>query len=53
MIAMIAVIVFMVVIFPIGFLLSGAVVAGLLGWLHTADAEERYEGSELLPLSRT
>ena len=42
----------MVLIFPVGLFLSGAVVAGLHGILHTKDAEARFEGSELLELSR-
>ena len=52
MIGAIALIVFMVVLFPVGFFLSGAAVAGLHGWFLSADAEQRFEGSELLPLSK-
>lgn len=42
----------MVLVFPVGMFLSGAVVAGLHGFLHTKDAEARFEGSELVELSR-
>ena len=52
MIGAIALIVFMAVLFPVGFLMSGAVAAALHGWLLTDDAESRFEGSELLPLSK-
>ena len=52
MIGAIALIVFMVAVFPVGFFLSGALVAAAHGWLLTADAEKRFEGSELLPLSK-
>ena len=37
---------------PIGMFLSGAIVAALHGTLATRDAEARFEGSELLELSR-
>jgi hypothetical protein len=43
---------FLLVLFPIGISLSGAIVAGLHGMLATKDAEARYEGSELLALSK-
>ena len=52
MIQLIGVLVFMVLIFPVGVFASGALVAALHGWLHTKDAEERFADSELLPLSR-
>ncbi len=41
---------FMVIVFPIGFFLTGAIASGLHGWFMTTDAEDRYEGSELLKL---
>jgi hypothetical protein len=44
--------IFLLVLFPIGISLSGAVVAALHGLLGTKDAEARHEGSELLELSR-
>ena len=52
MIGAIALIAFMVAIFPVGFFLSGALVAAAHGWFLTDDAEKRFVGSELLPLSK-
>jgi hypothetical protein len=46
------VIIFMAVLFPVGLALSGAVAAALHGQLATIDAEQRFEGSELLELSK-
>jgi hypothetical protein len=43
---------FLLVAFPIGISLSGAMVAALHGTLATKDAEARFEGSELLELSK-
>ena len=40
-----------VVVLPVTILMSGAVVAGLMGWAATDDAEQRHEGSELIDLS--
>jgi hypothetical protein len=37
---------------PVLVIVSGAIAAAVLGWLLKADAEERYEGSELLELGR-
>jgi hypothetical protein len=44
--------IFLLVMFPIGISLSGALVAALHGALGTKDADERHEGSELVALSR-
>lgn len=52
MIGAVALIVFMVVVFPVGFLMSGALASALHGALLSADAEQRHEGSELIPLSK-
>jgi hypothetical protein len=52
MIGPLLVIAFMVLVFPVGLSLSGAVVAALHGHFATTDAEERFEGSELLELSK-
>lgn len=41
-----------VVVIPVSVLMTGAVVAALLGWRLTADAEERHAGSELVELNR-
>lgn len=46
----ILVIVFMVVVFPIGLFLSGALIAALFGWRHVDEARALHEGSELLDL---
>jgi hypothetical protein len=43
---------FLLVLFPIGISLSGAIVAALHGYTATKDAEDRFEGTELLELSR-
>jgi hypothetical protein len=37
-----------VIVLPIAFMLSGAVVAGLLGWSLRTWGEDTHEGSELL-----
>jgi hypothetical protein len=50
MIGAILLILFMVTIFPIGFFLTGAIASAIHGWFMTTDAEQRYEGSELLKL---
>jgi hypothetical protein len=52
MIGPILIAVFLLVIFPIGLSLSGAIVAALHGNLGTQDAEARFEGHELLELSQ-
>lgn len=41
-----------VVAIPVSIMLSGAALSGVLGWLLKDDAEERYEGSELIDLNR-
>jgi hypothetical protein len=52
-VAALALIVIMAVIFPVAALfLPGALFAGLHGHLQTDDAEKRFEGSELLELSK-
>ena len=43
----------LVVVMPIGILLSGAVVAALLGGLLKRDVDDAYQGSELLDLSES
>jgi hypothetical protein len=44
-------IIFMVALFPVGFFLTGAIVSGIWGWLFSADADKRHEGSELITLN--
>ena len=41
-----------VIVIPVSLMMSGAVVAGLLGWSLKDDAAERYEGSELVDLNK-
>jgi len=44
------IIVVLVVGIPVAVLMSGAVGAGILGWLVKSDVDHNYEGSELLDL---
>ena len=53
MIGAIALIAVMVLIVPAAAVFGpGALIAALHGWFLTHDAEQRFEGSELLPLSK-
>lgn len=45
-------IVVLLVLVPVGFLVTMSVVAGALGTLLTRDGAARHEGSELLELNR-
>lgn len=45
------VIVAVLLLIPVGVILSGAVLAAILGWSLKDDAEERNEGSELIELN--
>jgi hypothetical protein len=40
-----------VVVIPVGVLVSGGVLSAVLGWLLKSDAEARNEGSELIDLN--
>jgi hypothetical protein len=40
-----------IVALPVSFLVTGGVIAAVLGWSAKEDAEARYEGSELIDLS--
>ena len=51
MLGAIAVVVFIVVVVPVGVLIAGAVMAAVLGTSLKDDGEERAEGSELLDLN--
>jgi hypothetical protein len=43
---------FIILVFiPVSIIMTGAVVAGILGWSAKEDAAARHEGSELLDLS--
>jgi hypothetical protein len=52
MIGAIVMAVVIVIVIPVGVLMSGAVAAALLGTAATSDAEGRYEGSELVDLNK-
>jgi hypothetical protein len=52
MIGAIVMAVVLVLVIPVGVLMSGAAAAALLGTAATSDAESRYEGSELLDLNK-
>jgi hypothetical protein len=42
----------LVVVIPVGFLMSTSIAAAILGQTLTVDAETRHEGSELIALNR-
>jgi hypothetical protein len=44
------IVVALLIVIPVGVLVSGAVIAGILGFSLRRDAEERNEGSEYLAL---
>jgi hypothetical protein len=46
------VIIVIMLIMMVGLLISGAVLAGIVGWAATDDAERRYAGSELIDLNQ-
>lgn len=52
MIGPILVLVAIVIAIPVGLLMSGAAASGLLGYFLGDDAEDRYQGSELVDLNR-
>lgn len=41
-----------VIVIPVGLMMTGPVIAALLGWSLKEDAEARHEGSELIALNR-
>jgi hypothetical protein len=41
-----------VIALPIGLLITGGIVAAILGWFQQKDAEQRHAGSELVDLNR-
>jgi len=45
-------IVIVLLVLPVIIIMSLTLVAGALGWSLKADAEQRYEGSELVELNR-
>lgn len=44
----VAIIVVLVIVVPVGVLVSGAVASALLGWLVNDDVDRSHEGSELV-----
>lgn len=44
-------IVIVLLLIPVAVMMSGAVLAAILGWSLKDDAEARYEGSELVELN--
>lgn len=48
----IVIVVFLVVFIPVMVIMSGAVMAAILGWGVKDDVDEAYEGSELIALNR-
>ena len=52
MIGAIAIVVFLLVLFPVALLMSGAGLSAILGFFLQKDGEERHEGSELIDLNR-
>ena len=51
MVGAVAIVVVLLLI-PVGVMMSGAVLSAILGWSLKTDAEERFEGSELVELNR-
>ncbi len=51
MIGVVLMILTLLVVIPVGFLMTMGALAGLLGGLTKADADARYEGSELLDIA--
>lgn len=41
-----------VIVVPVSVLMSGALASAIMGYFLRDDAEERYEGSELIELNR-
>jgi hypothetical protein len=52
MLGAILIAVVLVVVIPVAVMMSGAVVAAVLGWALKEDAEVRNAGSELIALNR-
>ena len=51
MLGAVIIVLVLVVVLPVGFLVGGAVVAGIMGSALDADARARHEGSELVDLN--
>lgn len=46
------IVIVLVVAIPVGVVMSGAIMAAILGWALKTDVEEAHEGSELIELNR-
>jgi hypothetical protein len=51
MIGVAIIVIVLVVVIPVGVLMSGAMGAAIIGWFVRADADARHEGSELVDLN--
>lgn len=51
MLGVIALVVFMIAVFPVGFFLTGAIASALHGSLFSSYVDEAHEGSELIALN--
>jgi hypothetical protein len=51
MVGPILIVVVVVLVLPPSLLIAGGVFSAILGWLLKDDAEERYQGSELVDLN--
>lgn len=52
MLGAVLIVVVLLVVIPVGVMMSGAVVAAALGWTLKDDADARHEGGELIALNR-
>ena len=52
MLGAVLIVIVLVLVIPVGVMMSGAVVSAALGWALKDDAEARNEGSELIALNR-
>lgn len=52
MIGVAIIVIVLLIVIPVGVLVSGAAGAGILGWFLKDDIDERYEDSEYLELGR-
>ncbi len=52
MLGQVIIVLVVVVVLPIALMLSGAIVAALLGWRLKDNGEKTHEGSELIDLNR-
>jgi hypothetical protein len=50
-VSIVVIVLVLVVAIPVGFLMTMALVAGVLGWLTKAQVDDAYVGSEELELS--